>query len=68
MNLIAVDLGASGGRVHLGRLTDTLSLTEIHRFEHRPIHLPDATPQGVVPPIPDYFFASRARRRDGRCR
>jgi rhamnulokinase len=40
--LAAVDLGASSGRVILGRIgPDTLTLTEVHRFRNGPIRLPD---------------------------
>ncbi|MDJ1136303.1 rhamnulokinase [Streptomyces iconiensis] len=36
----AVDLGASSGRVILGRTTDgVLTLEEVHRFENRPVHV-----------------------------
>ena len=38
----AVDLGASSGRVMLGRIgPDTLELTEMHRFRNGPVTLPD---------------------------
>lgn len=38
----AVDLGASGGRVMLGRVgPDRLHLTEAHRFRNVPVELPD---------------------------
>lgn len=38
----AVDLGASSGRVILGRVgQDTLALDELHRFPNEPVHLPD---------------------------
>ena len=47
LNLAAIDLGASGGRVILGRYAGgKLTLEEIHRFEHRPILVPDATAEG----------------------
>ena len=40
--LAAVDLGASSGRVMLGRVgPDTLELTEVNRFRNGPIRLPD---------------------------
>lgn len=39
----AVDLGASSGRVVLGRVgPDTLQLEELHRFPNEPVALPDA--------------------------
>lgn len=38
----AVDLGASSGRVMLGRVDDDqLTLDEVHRFDNTPIRLPD---------------------------
>ncbi|MFD0776925.1 FGGY family carbohydrate kinase, partial [Streptomonospora algeriensis] len=37
----AVDLGASSGRVVVGRIgPDELALTEVHRFPNRPLRLP----------------------------
>lgn len=38
----AVDLGASSGRVMVGRVgRDTLGLTETHRFPNRPVRVPE---------------------------
>ncbi|WP_405922913.1 rhamnulokinase family protein [Streptomyces sp. NBC_00035] len=38
----AVDLGASSGRVMVGRLgPDSLDLTEAHRFRNRPVRVPE---------------------------
>ncbi|MFG2282584.1 rhamnulokinase family protein [Streptomyces asoensis] len=38
----AVDLGASSGRVMVGRVgPDSLELTEAHRFRNRPVRLPE---------------------------
>ncbi|MEY2244173.1 rhamnulokinase, partial [Streptomyces sp. BF23-18] len=38
----AVDLGASSGRVMVGRVgPDTLALTEAHRFPNRPVRVPE---------------------------
>lgn len=38
----AVDLGASSGRVMIGRVApDELELTEVHRFPNDPVQLPD---------------------------
>jgi rhamnulokinase len=38
----AVDLGASSGRVMVGRVgPGTLALTEVHRFRNTPVRLPD---------------------------
>lgn len=42
ISLAAVDLGASSGRVILGRVgPDTLELTELHRFRNGAVPLPD---------------------------
>jgi hypothetical protein len=39
----AVDLGASSGRVMVGRVApNELELTEVHRFPNEPVRLPDA--------------------------
>ncbi len=39
---VAVDLGASSGRVMVGRLgPDSLDLTEAHRFPNRPVRTPE---------------------------
>src|SRR6185312_1952380 len=38
----AVDLGASSGRVMVGRVgPDRLELTEAHRFPNRPVRMPE---------------------------
>ena len=38
----AVDLGASSGRVMVGRVApNELELTEVHRFPNDPVRLPD---------------------------
>jgi rhamnulokinase len=42
VSLVAVDLGASSGRVILGRVgTGVLELEEVHRFRNGPVRLPD---------------------------
>jgi rhamnulokinase len=42
LDLLAFDLGASGGRVVLGRFDgDRLRLSELHRFPNEPVRLPD---------------------------
>jgi rhamnulokinase len=42
IDLAAVDLGASSGRVMLGRVgPDTLELTQVHRFRNGAVRLPD---------------------------
>ena len=33
---LAVDLGASGGKVYLGRFEGGLDVEEVHRFDNRP--------------------------------
>ena len=42
MKLLAVDLGASGGRALVGELLDggSMRLEEVHRFPHAPVYLP----------------------------
>ncbi|MFC6976723.1 rhamnulokinase family protein [Halomicroarcula sp. GCM10025709] len=38
MNHVAIDIGASGGTVYLGRVTPTdFDVREVHRFENRPV-------------------------------
>jgi rhamnulokinase len=45
----AVDLGASSGRVMLGRLgASALDLTEVHRFANEPVRLPDGLHWDIV--------------------
>lgn len=46
MKLLAVDMGASGGRALVGTLSDrasgtTLEMEEVHRFPHSPVYLPN---------------------------
>ena len=41
-SLAAIDLGASSGRVIVGRVgADTLAIEEVHRFPNDPVALPD---------------------------
>jgi rhamnulokinase len=45
----AVDLGASNGRVIVGRVgPSTLQLREVHRFTNEPVHLPDGLHWDIV--------------------
>ncbi|MEW2267948.1 rhamnulokinase family protein [Streptomyces sp. NPDC047853] len=45
----AVDLGATSGRVILGRVgPDNLDLTEVHRFPNTPVRLPDGLHWNVL--------------------
>jgi rhamnulokinase len=45
----AVDLGASSGRVMVGRVgPDSLGLTEAHRFPNRPVRVPEGLRWGVL--------------------
>ena len=38
LGMIAIDLGASNGRVVYGRLKDNrIDMQELHRFENRPV-------------------------------
>ena len=42
MKYAAIDLGASSGRVVVGRFDGArISLQELHRFANRPVRLPD---------------------------
>lgn len=48
----AVDLGASSGRVMVGRVgADRLELTEAHRFPNRPVRTPDGLRWDVLAQI-----------------
>ncbi len=48
-SLAAIDLGASSGRVIVGRVSpDTLAIDEVHRFPNDPITLPDGLHWDVV--------------------
>ena len=48
-SLAAIDLGASSGRVIVGRVADgALALDEVHRFPNDPVALPDGLHWDVV--------------------
>ena len=64
--LAAVDLGASSGRVMLGRVgPDVLELTEVNRFRNGAVRLPDGLLLGRPGPLPGRpgRAADRGRRR-----
>ena len=49
----AVDLGASSGRVMVGRVgPNELELTEVHRFPNEPVRLPDGLHWDILRPLP----------------
>ena len=58
----AIDLGASSGRVVLGRLRDgVIELEELHRFPNRPVRLPDGLRWNLL-----HLFAESAGALAGR--
>lgn len=60
-HLAAVDLGASSGRVILGRVgPDTFELTELHRFRNGPVVLPDGRHWDVLGLYLDVLSGLRA--------
>ena len=49
LSFVAADLGAESGRVMVGRFDGgRLSLTEAHRFDSRPVRLPDGLHTDVL--------------------
>jgi rhamnulokinase len=65
--LAAVDLGASSGRVMLGRVgPDTLELTEVNRFRNGAIRLPDGLFWDVLGLYQDVLAGIRAAERQAR--
>jgi rhamnulokinase len=49
LSFVAADLGAESGRVMVGRFDgDRLSLSEAHRFDSRPVRLPDGLHTDVL--------------------
>jgi rhamnulokinase len=66
VRLVAADLGASSGRVILGRVgPDTLDLTEVHRFRNGPVELPDGLHWDVLGLYLDVLEGLRAAIRGG---
>ena len=61
----AVDLGASSGRVMLGRVgPDQLELTEVHRFRNGAVRLPDGLYWDVLGLYTDVLTGLRAAARE----
>ena len=64
VSLAAVDLGASSGRVMLGRVgPDTLELTEVNRFRNGGVRLPDGLYWDVLGLYQDVLAGLRAADR-----
>jgi rhamnulokinase len=62
----AIDLGASSGRVVIGRLADgVMSLEERHRFPNRPVRLPDGLHWNLLHLFTEALEALRGRSFDG---
>jgi rhamnulokinase len=59
----AIDLGASSGRVVLGRLAaGRVELSELHRFANRPVQLPDGLHWNLLHLFAEAVGALRGRR------
>src|SRR3954469_6942977 len=62
----AIDLGASSGRVVLGRFDGELvSLEELHRFANRPVRLPDGLRWNLLHLFTEALSALRGQAFDG---
>jgi rhamnulokinase len=62
----AIDLGASSGRVVIGRLAGgRVALDECHRFPNRPVRLPDGLRWNLLQLFGEAVGALRGRRLDG---
>jgi rhamnulokinase len=62
----AIDLGASSGRVVLGRLAgDRMRLEELHRFANRPVRLPDGLRWNLLHLFTEAVGALHGRSLDG---
>jgi len=62
----AIDLGASSGRVVLGRFDGSvMALEECHRFPNRPVRLPDGLHWNLLHLFTEAVDALRGRRLDG---
>jgi rhamnulokinase len=65
--LAAVDLGASSGRVVVGRVgRDRLEMTEVHRFRNGPVQLPDGLYWDVLGLYSDILTGLRTAARENR--
>ncbi len=64
--LAAIDLGASSGRVVLGRFDGgRVTLEELHRFPNRPVRLPDGLHWNLLHLFTEALEALRGRSLDG---
>jgi rhamnulokinase len=62
----AVDLGASSGRVVIGRFDGSvIELDELHRFPNRPVRLPDGLHWNLLQLFAEALEALRGRTLDG---
>src|SRR3954469_6043208 len=62
----AIDLGASSGRVVVGRFDgERISLEELHRFANRPVRLPDGLRWNLLHLFTEALSALRGRSFDG---
>src|SRR3954451_19303470 len=66
MKYAAIDLGASSGRVVVGRFDGaTMQLEELHRFANRPVRLPDGLRWNVLHLFTEALSALRGQSFDG---
>src|SRR3954465_13207893 len=66
MKYAAIDLGASSGRVVVGRFDgERISLQELHRFANRPVRLPDGLRWNLLPLFTGAPPAPRGKAFDG---
>jgi rhamnulokinase len=62
---VAVDLGASSGRVVVGRVgSSRLELREVHRFPNEPVHLPDGLHWDILRLYREVLHGLRAAGRE----
>src|SRR4051794_17343987 len=66
MKYAAIDLGASSGRVVVGRFDgERISLEELHRFANRPVRLPDGLRWNLLHLFTEALSALRGKAFDG---